>query len=98
MNLPHFDVPHTKGAHRILNVHHNRPGELSKLNSILGQLDANVHVQMLAMNQEIGGLELDIDRQAGDATKDAINAEEHNISIMTMILEQTGVIYVAGIH
>lgn len=80
VNFPNIDVPQTRGSHRILNVHRNVPGMLSKINSIVGQSGSNVHVQVLGTTQNIGYIVLDIDKEAGDETKSELRKMDQSIA------------------
>lgn len=79
INFPEIDVPHTHDAHRILNVHHNKPGVLGTVNGILAESNTNVHKQMLSTNNNVGYMILDIDQKASEETKKAICAMKYNI-------------------
>lgn len=60
VNFPHLDVPPVKDAPRILNVHHNRPGVLGEINSIISKLGGNIQSQYLSTDPQIGYVVLDI--------------------------------------
>ena len=58
MNLPPID-----GTHRILHIHKNIPGILSKINSSLSKNKINILGQYLKTNEEIGYVVLDVDKK-----------------------------------
>ncbi|MBL4844932.1 MAG: phosphoglycerate dehydrogenase [Planctomycetes bacterium] len=49
-------------AHRLLHVHHNRPGVLGQLNRVLADAEANILAQHLQTTPELGYVVLDVDR------------------------------------
>lgn len=60
VNFPALSLqPHTN-SHRILHVHLNRPGMMSKINTILADKGINILAQYLMTNQEVGYVVLDI--------------------------------------
>lgn len=79
VNFPQVDLPITKGAHRILNVHKNVPGVLRDINKIVSDKNANIRAQHLATDADIGYLVMDIDDQVSADVKRGIAALDTNI-------------------
>ena len=48
----------------VLHIHHNVPGVLSEINSILSKHDVNILAQYLKTNETIGYVVLDVDANA----------------------------------
>ena len=84
VNFPLVEVPPSKGAHRILNVHKNVPGVLRDINKIVSDRNANIRAQVLATDPDIGYLVMDLDNDVSQDVKKAIGALE--TSIKTRIL------------
>lgn len=84
VNFPQVDPPVQSGRHRILNVHKNVPGVLTKINSIISDLHANVEGQVLATDPRVGYLVMDLDRDVSEDVKTKI--AELDTSISTRIL------------
>ena len=84
VNFPLVELPFTKGAHRILNVHRNVPGVLRDINKIVSDHSANIRAQVLATDADIGYLAMDLDNDVSQDVKKAIGALE--TSIKTRIL------------
>jgi D-3-phosphoglycerate dehydrogenase len=84
VNFPHCDIPEDKRTttHRVLNVHKNVPGVLKNINNILGEF--NVSAQQLRTTNEIGYLIVDVDHEASEDVKTAIEALPS--SIQTRVL------------
>jgi len=84
VNFPQIEVPITKGAHRILNVHKNVPGVLRDINKIVSDRNANIRAQVLATDPDIGYLVMDLDQDVSNEVKKEIGALP--TSIKTRIL------------
>jgi D-3-phosphoglycerate dehydrogenase len=63
LTVPDLSLPMQEGAHRILHIHHNRPGVLSAINSQLSGAGINILGQYLKTNERIGYVVLDVDRR-----------------------------------
>lgn len=61
--VPGLALPPQEGAHRILHIHNNVPGVLSKINGQLSQNNINILGQYLKTNEQIGYVVVDVDRQ-----------------------------------
>jgi D-3-phosphoglycerate dehydrogenase / 2-oxoglutarate reductase len=61
-SMPALALPLHEGAHRILHVHHNVPGVLSEINTVLSKNKINIVGQYLKTNDSIGYVVLDIDK------------------------------------
>ena len=72
VNFPNADLPPAPGTHRILNVHRNVPGVLKDINRIVGDLNANIHGQLLATDPNIGYLIMDLDQDVSQPVRDAM--------------------------
>jgi D-3-phosphoglycerate dehydrogenase len=84
VNFPLVELPVTRGAHRILNVHRNVPGVLRDINKIVSDMNANIRAQLLATDPDIGYLIMDLDQDVSQDVKRAI--AELETSIKTRIL------------
>jgi D-3-phosphoglycerate dehydrogenase / 2-oxoglutarate reductase len=60
VNLPSLALPQQPGTHRLAFVHHNVPGVLAEVNSILADHAVNVEGQLLGTGGEFGYLLTDI--------------------------------------
>jgi D-3-phosphoglycerate dehydrogenase len=60
VNLPSLALPQPPGTHRLAFVHHNIPGVLAEVNSILADHDVNIEGQLLGTRGEFGYLLTDI--------------------------------------
>ena len=65
VNVPEVQLPRLRSAHhRIIHYHRNRPGVLSKLHRIIGDLEINIAAEYLQSNPEFSYLILDVDPSA----------------------------------
>jgi D-3-phosphoglycerate dehydrogenase / 2-oxoglutarate reductase len=60
VNLPSLALPQQSGTHRLALVHHNVPGVLAEVNSILAAHSVNIEGQLLGTGGEFGYLLTDI--------------------------------------
>ena len=67
-SIPALSLPPQEGAHRILHIHNNVPGVLSKINTILSKNDSNILGQYLKTNENTGYVVLDVDRNLSKET------------------------------
>jgi D-3-phosphoglycerate dehydrogenase len=84
VNFPQVEMPPSKGAHRILNIHRNVPGVLRDINKIVSDLDANIRAQVLSTDPDIGYLIMDLDRDVSQDVRKAVG--DLPTSIRTRIL------------
>ena len=63
VNFPEASLPTHKGHHRILHVHHNIPGILSRINQIYSEQGINISGQYLQTNEKIGYVVTDLEAQ-----------------------------------
>jgi D-3-phosphoglycerate dehydrogenase len=60
VNLPAIQLPAAPGTHRIAHTHHNMPGVLAQVNSILAEHAVNIEGQLLGTRGEYGYLLTDL--------------------------------------
>jgi D-3-phosphoglycerate dehydrogenase / 2-oxoglutarate reductase len=69
VNFPQIEPPPQRGRHRLLNVHQNVPGVLSKINRIVSDVQANIEGQILATDPNIGYLLMDLNREVSEEVR-----------------------------
>lgn len=74
VNLPNLQLPAQQQAHRLLHIHHNVPGILAQINSILAKHEANILGQYLKTNEQIGYVITDIDKDYNQALINELKA------------------------
>jgi len=61
VNFPEVALPGHPGKHRLLHIHHNRPGMLSRVNDVFSDHRVNVAAQYLQTSPAIGYVVIDVD-------------------------------------
>jgi D-3-phosphoglycerate dehydrogenase len=77
VNFPQVTLPQHPGKHRLLHIHRNQPGVLSKINAVFSGHDVNIAGQYLQTNPTIGYVVIDVETQKASATgslKDELSA------------------------
>jgi D-3-phosphoglycerate dehydrogenase len=67
VNLPGVALPPPAGTHRLAHMHHNVPGVLAEINSVLADHDVNVEAQLLGTRGDLGYALTDIGIDYEDA-------------------------------
>ncbi|MDQ3060646.1 MAG: phosphoglycerate dehydrogenase [Pseudomonadota bacterium] len=66
VNFPEVALPAHPGKHRLLHIHHNVPGVLSKINKVFSDNHINIASQYLQTNEAVGYVVIDIDAAHSD--------------------------------
>ncbi len=80
-SLPELNLPPIEGTHRILHIHKNIPGILSKINSSLSKNKINILGQYLKTNEEIGYVVLDVDKKISAQAIELLKHIRHTIKV-----------------
>ncbi|MEX1057967.1 MAG: phosphoglycerate dehydrogenase, partial [Natronospirillum sp.] len=79
VNFPGVALPKLDGKHRILHIHHNVPGVLSLINSILSDNNINISAQYLQTNETVGYVVIDVDQEFGPLALKKMNTVKGTI-------------------
>lgn len=60
VNFPEVTLPEHAGSHRLLHIHRNVPGVLSRVNEIFGQRGINIDGQFLRTDARVGYVVIDV--------------------------------------
>ena len=77
--VPELSLPVQHDTRRILHIHHNVPGVLSEINSILSEHNVNITGQYLKTNENIGYVVLDVEGSATLEALEALKTAKHTI-------------------
>jgi D-3-phosphoglycerate dehydrogenase len=66
VNFPEVALPAQTDNHRILHIHENKPGVLSKINSIFSEHNINITGQYLRTTEKLGYMVMDVDAETGE--------------------------------
>lgn len=84
VNFPIVEPPPLRDRHRLLNVHRNVPGVLSRINRIVSDAQANIESQILATTPAIGYLVMDLNREVSREVR--LQTAALDTSIRTRVL------------
>ncbi|MDX1525472.1 MAG: phosphoglycerate dehydrogenase [Pseudidiomarina maritima] len=79
VNFPEVALPTHDKARRLLHIHHNRPGMLTRINQILADNNINVAGQYLQTDSEVGYVVIDIETPPKSSIADDLLAEIRSI-------------------
>ena len=66
VNFPEVSLPLIRDKHRLLHVHKNEPGVLSRINGIFAENNINIAGQYLQTNENIGYVVIDVDSESSE--------------------------------
>ncbi|GAA5138971.1 phosphoglycerate dehydrogenase [Thalassotalea piscium] len=66
VNFPEVSLPEYVGARRLLHIHHNQPGILTKINQAFAEHNINIAAQYLQTDSKIGYVVIDIEAENSD--------------------------------
>ncbi len=66
VNFPEVALPEHPHVHRLLHVHQNIPGVLSKINNIFSENNINISGQYLQTNDKVGYVVIDVDADCSE--------------------------------
>jgi D-3-phosphoglycerate dehydrogenase len=72
VNFPEVALPAHPGSHRLLHIHHNVPGVLSRINNVFSQKRINISGQYLMTNARIGYVVTDVEAESSRIAKKAL--------------------------
>ena len=79
VNFPEVSLPEHPGSHRLLHIHHNVPGVLSRINSVFSKNKINISGEYLMTNAKIGYVVIDVEAESSRVALKALNAIEATI-------------------
>jgi len=79
VNLPEVELPLLKDSHRVLNIHRDVPGVLSRINGLVAGMGVNIKSQYLNTRNGVGYLIMDVERSLSRAVKKRIESLDTNI-------------------
>lgn len=81
VNFPQLSLAAHAGAHRLLHIHHNRPGILAAINQALAASGANILGQHLQTTPDLGYVVIDVDRDHGHDLRQKLQEVPHTIRV-----------------
>lgn len=84
VNFPNINLPEQGRAHRLLHLHKNIPGVLSKINVILANAGANILGQYLKTNEEVGYVISDVNKTYDKSVVEQLKKIEGTIRLRVL--------------
>lgn len=81
VNFPHISMPQQANTHRLLHIHHNQPGVLSKVNQLFAEKNINILAQSLMTSNDVGYLVVDVADADSQQAFDHLDKEEGTIRL-----------------
>jgi len=69
VNFPEVSLPEHEGQHRLLHIHRNQPGMLTRINAVFSEEQVNVAGQYLQTNSKVGYVVIDVETDSEDTTQ-----------------------------
>ena len=84
VNFPEIALPLSEGQHRLLHIHKNIPGVLSKINTLFAEMGINISGQSLMTKGDVGYLVMDVDASTSKEALEALQAVEGTIRVRVL--------------
>ena len=84
VNFPEIAMPLTEGKHRLLHIHQNVPGVLSKINTLFSDNHMNISSQSLMTKGDVGYLVMDVDASASSDALDTLQQVAGTIRVRVL--------------
>lgn len=79
VNFPEVALPTHDNVHRLLHIHKNVPGVLTKINTVFSDNGINIASQYLQTNEKIGYVVIDVDADYSDLALEKLRGVEGTI-------------------
>jgi D-3-phosphoglycerate dehydrogenase len=79
VNFPEVALPEHPGSHRLLHIHKNVPGVLSRINAVFSKNGINISGEYLMTNAKIGYVVMDVEAASSKIALKALNDIEGTI-------------------
>jgi D-3-phosphoglycerate dehydrogenase / 2-oxoglutarate reductase len=79
VNFPEVSLPEHPGSHRLLHIHHNVPGVLSRINAVFSENRINISGEYLMTNAKIGYVVMDVEAESSRIALSALRDIEATI-------------------
>ncbi|KKD61112.1 D-3-phosphoglycerate dehydrogenase [Grimontia sp. AD028] len=76
VNFPEVSLPEHTGTSRLLHIHQNKPGILTKINTIFAEESINIAGQYLQTNSEYGYVVIDVETEHSEKALEKLKAIE----------------------
>ncbi len=84
-NLPEVQLPAMEDSYRLLNIHRDMPGVLSRINGLVAKTQVNIKAQSYNTRQGVGYLIMDVERSLSSAVEKQIEALDTSIRTRLLV-------------
>jgi D-3-phosphoglycerate dehydrogenase len=84
VNIPPMQLPTFDGSHRLIHIHRNEPGIMSKINAVYAKFNLNIVGQYLKTTESIGYVITDIMKDYDDDVINELKKIEHTIKFRVL--------------
>lgn len=84
VNFPEIALPLAEGKHRLLHIHKNIPGVLSKINNLFADQNINISSQTLLTKGDIGYLVMDVDASGSQEALETLSHVDGTIRVRVL--------------
>ena len=84
VNFPNIKLLRLQHGHRLIHIHHNKPGVLANMNKLFAEHEINIVGQYLKTNELIGYVITDIEREYDNDLLQAMGKLEHTIKFRVL--------------
>ncbi|MDO4896222.1 MAG: phosphoglycerate dehydrogenase [Moraxella sp.] len=84
VNFPNVSVPFTEGTHRLLHIHKNVAGVLSKINTAFAEAGVNILAQNMMTVGDVGYLVMDVDDSDSEQALERLRAVPETIKVRVL--------------
>ena len=78
-NLPEVQLPEIEDSYRVINIHRDMPGVLSRINGLIAEMSVNIKAQSYNTRNGVGYLIMDVERSLSRAVGKKIEALDSSI-------------------
>lgn len=84
VNFPNVSVPFSEGTHRLLHIHKNVAGVLSKINTAFAEAGVNILAQSMMTTGDVGYLVMDVDDSDSEQALERLKAVPETIKVRVL--------------
>jgi D-3-phosphoglycerate dehydrogenase / 2-oxoglutarate reductase len=84
-NLPEVQLSEIEDSYRVLNIHKDMPGVLSRINGLVAKMSVNIKAQSYNTRQGVGYLIMDVERSLSRAVEKQIAALDTSIRTRLLV-------------
>lgn len=84
VNFPEIKLPHLQQTHRMIHIHHNKPGVMGYINDVFAKHQINIVGQYLKTSEDLGYVITDVSKEYDESIIDELKNHPHTIRFRTL--------------